>query len=233
MEMATRQPKKKFNLVGFLIKTVLPLAAIAAFVGALNFGPSKRLILEGPLKPYLAIAGSYWDQFSKPLHFIAQQQVITEKNREIQALNSQIDKDRKDLSSRDDKIKTLQNQVNGAKAAAANATPEAASSAAPGAVAANQGAAAAAAGAAAGAAPAAAAAPGASAAPSADDAAIKRTADVWAQMDADAVAGLVQKLPMDYVIRVLGQMSADQVAEVLGALPPKVAAQLTIARVSK
>jgi flagellar motility protein MotE (MotC chaperone) len=225
MEMATRQPKKKFNLVGFLIKTVLPLAAIAAFVGALNFGPSKRLILEGPLKPYLAIAGSYWDQFSKPLHFIAQQQVITEKNREIQALNSQIDKDRKDLSSRDDKIKTLQNQVASAKAASAqaNATPGASGTAAP-AVAANQGPA--------GAAPAA-AAPGASAAPSADDVAIKRTADVWAQMDADAVAGLVQKLPMDYVIRVLGQMSADQVAEVLAALPPKVAAQLTIARISK
>lgn len=232
MEMVTRQQKKKFNPVKALIKFGLPIAALGALYGAVVFPPSHRLIFEGPLKPYISIADSYWEQISKPLHFIAQQQTITEKNREIQALNAQIEKDRKDITSRDDKIKTLQNQVNSAKAAAAqaNAAAEAAVAAAgPAAPGAAKGAAAA--GAAAGAAPAAgAAAPGASAAPSAEDASIKRTADVWAQMDADAVAGLAQKLPMDYVVAVLGKMPADQVADILAALPPKVAAQLTVAR---
>jgi flagellar motility protein MotE (MotC chaperone) len=211
--MVTRQPKRKFKLGGLIRKVVLPLAALGALAGAVVWPPSHKIIFEGPLKPTLARIAPLADQLGRPLHFVAQQQTITEKNREIALLNTQVEQARKDLASRDDQIKALQGQANQAQRRGAAA--ESASSGPAGSTPGNaQTVAATGAG----------AAPAAAQPPNPD---VKRTATVWAQMDPESVAGLAQKLPIDYVVKVLGQMSADQVGQVMEALPPAVAAKIT------
>jgi flagellar motility protein MotE (MotC chaperone) len=209
--MVTRQPKRKFKIGTLIRKVVLPLAAIGALAGAIMWPPSHKIIFEGPLKPWFDKIQPLAEQLAKPLHFVAQQQTITEKNREIQTLNGQIEQGRKDLASRDDKIKALQAQVSGAQSQASAATPAPAGPAGPG----NGPQAVAAAG---------------PAAPSGADPDVKRTATVWAQMDPESVAGLAQKLPIDYVVRVLAQMTPDQVGQVMEAFPPDVAAKVTQAQ---
>jgi flagellar motility protein MotE (MotC chaperone) len=216
MEMPSRKPKRKLNIVGLIRNIVLPIAAIGALVGAILWPPSHKIIFEGPLKPMLAKVQPFFDQAEKPLHFVAQQQTITEKNREIQALDRQLEQARKDLASRDDRIKALQGQLNtaqnaGAAAAASAPTPAPARPAGGAQTVAAAGAEA-----------------GGAAGPVDPD--IKRTAAVWAQMGPDSVAGLAQKLPVDYVVRVMGQMSPDQVGQVMEALPPDLAAKITQAR---
>lgn len=217
MEMSTRKPKKKFKLGALIRNIVLPVAAIGALAGAIAWPPSHKIIFEGPLKPMLEKAAPVADQLGRPLHFVAQQQAITEKNRQIQALDAQVEQSRKDLAGRDDQIKTLQAQLNAARnpaGASANAAPQA-----PAAVSAGAAQTVASAG-----------SPGQAAAEPAVDPNVKRTATIWSQMDADAVAGLAQKLPLDYVVQVLGQMAPDAVGQVMEALPPDVAAKITQAR---
>jgi flagellar motility protein MotE (MotC chaperone) len=205
----TRQAKRRFRIGAAIRKVLLPVAALGALAGAVMWPPSHKIIFDGPLKPWIAKAQPLAEQAARPLHFVAQQQTITEKNREIQQLDAQLEQNRKDLSSRDDQIKALQGQLNGARAAA-NASTPAPAAAGPGAVAA------------------AAAAPAAGGgAPTQPDPDVKRTASIWSQMDAEAVAGLIQKLPTEYVVRVLAQMSPDEVGQVMEALPPQVAAKIT------
>jgi flagellar motility protein MotE (MotC chaperone) len=45
-------------------------------------------------------------------------------------------------------------------------------------------------------------------------------------MDPEKAAGLVQKLPTEYVARVFAQMSPDAVGPIMDALPPKTAAEI-------
>ncbi len=206
--MVTRKPKRKLKIGALVRKIVLPLAAIGALVGAIMWPPSHKIIFEGPLGPTIAKLGPVWEQVSRPLHFVAQQQTITEKNREIQILNGQVEQNRKDLAAREDRIKALETQVNGAQSSASAATPAPAPPG-PGAG---------------GAQAVAAAGAGTAGQPDPD---VKRTATVWAQMDPESVAGLAQKLPIDYVVRVLAQMTPDQVGQVMEALPPDVAAKIT------
>lgn len=211
--MVTRQPKRKFKLGGLIRKVVLPLAALGALAGAVVWPPSHKIIFEGPLKPTLAKIAPLADQLGRPLHFVAQQQTITEKNREIQALNAQIEQARKDLAGRDDQIKGLQGQLNQAQNRGAAASSTASSGPAAGTAGSAQ----------------TVAASGAGSAPagSQPDPDAKRTAAVWAQMDPESVAGLAQKLPIEYVVRVMAQMSPDQVGQVMEALPPALAAKIT------
>ncbi|TAM90349.1 hypothetical protein EPN42_06005 [bacterium] len=70
----------------------------------------------------------------------------------------------------------------------------------------------------------------ASPAPSEDVKLIARTAKIWDEMDPEAAAKIVQRLPDAYVARIFAEMDPDQVAEILGALPPKTAARLTATR---
>ncbi|MFN2462048.1 MAG: magnesium transporter MgtE N-terminal domain-containing protein [Candidatus Velthaea sp.] len=57
--------------------------------------------------------------------------------------------------------------------------------------------------------------------------ALKRTAAYWASMDAEKAAAVAQRLPDEYVNRVFAQMAPDAVADIMNALPAKVAAHLT------
>jgi flagellar motility protein MotE (MotC chaperone) len=56
---------------------------------------------------------------------------------------------------------------------------------------------------------------------------MRRTAAVWAAMDAESAAKVVQKLPQDYVARVFALMSPDAVGAILENLPASYAAQIT------
>jgi hypothetical protein len=56
---------------------------------------------------------------------------------------------------------------------------------------------------------------------------VKRTAAVWAGMDADKAADIINALPDAYVKSVLSQMPPDAVADIMSALPAKTAARLT------
>lgn len=214
MEMSTRKPKRKFKLGALIRKIVLPLAALGALAGAIMWPPSHKIIFDGPLKPMLAKIQPFLDGAGRPLHFVAQQQTITEKNREIQNLNAQVEQTRKELASRDDRIKALEGQLSAAanSGAAASAPTPAPGAARTGAQTV-----------------AAAGVPGA-ASSGAVDPDVKRAAAVWAQMGPDAVAALAQKLPIDYVVRVMDQMSPDQVGQVMEALPPDLAAKITQTR---
>ena len=56
---------------------------------------------------------------------------------------------------------------------------------------------------------------------------MRRTAQVWANMDATNAAKVVQRLPIPYVARVLALMSPDDAGAILDAVPPAFAAQVT------
>lgn len=56
---------------------------------------------------------------------------------------------------------------------------------------------------------------------------MRRTASVWAAMDAEAAAKVVQKLPQPYVARVFAAMPPDAVGAILENLPAGYAASLT------
>jgi len=56
---------------------------------------------------------------------------------------------------------------------------------------------------------------------------VKRAAAYWAAMDAEKAEAIAQRLPDGYVNRVFAQMSPDAVADIMNALPAKVAARLT------
>jgi hypothetical protein len=220
VNIATRKPKRKFKIGVFVRKVVLPVAALGALAGALVWPPSHRIIFEGPLKPTIDRVSPYVEQFGRPLTFVAQQQTIREKNREIQALDRQLEDVRKQLAGRDDQIKALQAQLNEARNRAASiqtpASPIPAATANPGGNAPVGGQVALGAGS------------GSNGPAVSPD--VKRTAAVWAQMDPESVAALAQKLPIEYVVRVMGQMSPDQVGQVLEALPPAVAAKIVRTR---
>jgi flagellar motility protein MotE (MotC chaperone) len=56
---------------------------------------------------------------------------------------------------------------------------------------------------------------------------MRRTAAIWAAMDAESAAKVVQKLPDDYVARVFALMSPDSVGAILENLPAAYSARLT------
>ena len=55
----------------------------------------------------------------------------------------------------------------------------------------------------------------------------RRTAQMWAAMDPDNAAKVIQKLPVSYAAHILALMSADSAGPILDALPPAFAAALT------
>ena len=208
--IATRERKRRLNLK----KLLLPVVAIAALGFALFWPPSQRAIsgfvVNGPLAPVWRIVGAIVTPLVGPLHFAAQEQVIADRNKQVEILNGQLEDQRKAVAARDQQITNLQNQVKQAQAAAAQA---AATTPAP--VLQKSAPANAAAGA---------AAPPA-AVTSSDDP--KRTAAVWGAMEPEAAAAVAQKLPPSYTARVLALMSADTAGALLGALPPDYAAKVS------
>lgn len=206
--IVTRQrPKKKFNPR----KLLLPVVAIIAIAFAFWWGPSRAritgFVTNGPLNPIVARVGAFFTPYLAPLHFAAQEQVIADRNRQIEGLGGEIESQRKDMASKDAQITALQFQIKQMQSAAAKAA-EASPSPAARPVAAN------------GEAP----APAATTSTTDDP---KHAAAVWATMDPEQAAAVAQKLPADYTAKVLALMSNDAAGQLLGALPADYAAKVS------
>jgi flagellar motility protein MotE (MotC chaperone) len=201
--IVTRQRKKPFPWR----RVLLPLAAVALLVAALSWAPSRTWIATGPLAPL-------WQSppvkaLSAPLNGVAEQQRIGSQEREIASLTQQLGDARSQLSDRAKQISQLQTQLNAAQDQAA--TAQAAKPAAGPAVQND--------------AQSSAVQPPDLAKQATPD--VQRTAQVWAAMDSEAAAKIVQQLPQDYVARVFAAMSPDAVGAILENLPASYAAKLT------
>jgi flagellar motility protein MotE (MotC chaperone) len=211
--IVTRQrPKRKFNPR----KLVLPVVAIAALAFALWWPPSQHRIVgfitNGPIAVIAGRVGAFFQPYLAPLHFAAQEQVIADRNHEIEALGGEIEGQRRDLSAKDAEISSLNLQIKQMQAAAqqaasATSTPQPAQQSAS-------------------------AAGGTAEAPPpqrfTDDP--KHEAAVWSSMDPEQAAALAEKLPPDFTAKVLALMDNDSAGALLGALPADYAAK--VARVA-
>lgn len=209
MSIITRQRKKKRSVRGLL----LPVVAIALLVAAIFWPPSRSWFQNGPLHPIWALTGAGWNVVAQPLHWAAQNQLIADKNRELRRLNALLDAQRAEVASKDERIKSVENQMKATLASIANATP----TPGPGAQG-PQGP------------PGAPGAPGASApqqvaVSGSSSSEIARTAAYWNSMDPEKAAAVVKKLPVEYVSKVFAKMPSDQVAEIMNSLPPSDAAK--------
>ena len=206
--IVTRQRKRRRNAR----RALLPLAAIAALTFALTWPPSHNVIVNSPLRPAFNAVGNVTSVVGRPLTFAAQQQTITEKNREIRTLSAQLDAQRQAKNDADTKVQHLQHQLSAAAnqpkptPAPAVHTPVAQSTGV-GALAATG------------------SAPSSNGAAPTDDE--KRLAATWAAMEPEKAAALIQRLPDDRVVRVLAAMDPDSAAGILNAVPAAVAARLS------
>lgn len=177
-------------------------ALIALIAVALRWQPSHdRLHAVAPIGKLMDTVATAFDAGS--LH-----QAIGQRDRQIARLQRQIASLQSDVQSREKQISALTTQVDqlGEQLAAAPQTPPSRTAGAQG------------------------VAPGRSAPSLGDAAQIERTAKIWDDMDPEAAAKIAQRLPDAYVARVFAKMQADQVAEILGAMPPKIAARLQATR---
>ncbi|MGH7662660.1 MAG: MotE family protein [Vulcanimicrobiaceae bacterium] len=208
--IVTRQrPKKKFNPRKF----ILPVVAIAAFAFAFWWPPSQKMIrgvfVSGPVVAVANRITAFFAPYLAPLHFAAQEQVIADRNRQIEALSGNLEGQRKDLAAKDTQISGLQTQIRQlqdayAKLAQATSAPAPVVRTASGNV------------------------EPATPQPTTDDP--KHAAAIWASMDPAQAAAVAQKLPPDYTAKVMALMDSDSAGALLGALPPTYAAK--VARVS-
>jgi flagellar motility protein MotE (MotC chaperone) len=188
---------------------ILPLLALVALAVALAWPPSHNAIANGPLKPVWSFTGGVLAQASRPISFTAQQQQLVERNREIRALNAQLEQSRQAQAADDARVAQMQQQVDSVlRQPKPTVAPLPRGSAGPGGAAqlAQNGA--------------------AGAAPTDDE---KRLAQTWAAMDPTKASALAQRLPVDEVSRILRSMDPDDAAEILNALPPKLGAQVSAA----
>jgi MgtE intracellular N domain len=222
--IVTRQRRKPFPWRMIL----LPAIAIALIVFAFVWAPSRNVIANGPLSPMYRVTGNAFANVAQPFHFAAQNQVITDRNRQIAVLSSQLAEAQSSVADKEKQVASLQGQIDQLQAEQASSrgnsspAPRPAASAAGGnAAAANN-------------------PPGAATAPpgaqtgslNGDLSAgattdMRRVGQYWASMDPENAAKIVERLPTSYVARVFALMSPDSVAQILDGLPPKYAAQLT------
>ena len=207
--IVTRQRRRTFPFR----KLLLPLVAIVLIAAAFVWTPSRNAIATGPLAPVWNAGASTADRVAAPFHFAAQNQVIADKNATIAKLQAQVTDLQTQGVAKDKQIAQLRSSLDAADAQNAAtrspaAKPASVDVAAPGA---------------AGGAPSFAAGDltvGATA-----DA--RRTAAVWAAMEPENAAKVVQKLPVPYVAHILALMSPDAVGPIMDALPAAYAAALT------
>jgi flagellar motility protein MotE (MotC chaperone) len=200
--IVTRRRKKPFPWR----RVLLPAVAVALLVAALSWAPSRNWIATGPLAPVWKSPAI--QAVAAPFNGMALQQRVGSQDRDISSLQQQLADARAQITDRNKQISQLQSQLNDAQTEAAQAK---------------------------------AARPAASAAPKAAAQAvvqsqdlstqatpdIQRTAQVWAAMDSESAAKIVQKLPQDYVARVFAAMSPEAVGAILENLPASYAAKLT------
>lgn len=196
--IVTRQRRKPFPWK----RVLLPLAAVALLAAALSWTPSRTWIAAGPLSPAWKALAPVWKPISAPFDVAGQMQTISAQRATIASLQKQLANANAQVTAGQKQISALQTQLNDAQQqeALAHAVKPAA--------------------------------PQPTAAPAGDLSSqatpdMQRTAAVWAAMDADAAAKIVQKLPQDYVARVFALMSPDAVGSILENLPPAYAARLT------
>lgn len=207
--IVTRRRRKPFPWK----RLILPAIAIALVIFAFVWGPSRSVITGGPLQPLMQNLGDRFTTIAAPFHFAAQNQVITDKNKQIVQLQSQITDLQNQSAAKDKQISSLNAQISQLQTTAANSRGAAAPapSSAPGAGTPNN--------------PVSATGGGDLASGATQD--MRRTAQVWANMDATNAAKVVQRLPIPYVARVLALMSPDDAGAILDAVPPAFAAQVT------
>ncbi|MGB6985086.1 MAG: hypothetical protein WBD74_03820 [Candidatus Aquilonibacter sp.] len=206
--IVTRRRRKPFPWK----RLILPVIAIGLIVFAFVWGPSRNVLTGGPLQPLLQNIGSRFNTIAAPFHFAAQNQVITDRNRQIVQLQGQITDFQSQLAAKDKQISSLNGQISQLQTQEANSRAAAApaTSAAPAAGGTN---------------PIAASSGGDLASGATQD--MRRTAQLWANMDASNAAKVIQRLPVPYVARVLALMSPDDAGAILDAVPAAFAAQLT------
>ena len=200
--IVTRRRKKPFPWR----RVLLPTVAVALLVAAFSWAPSRNWIATGPAAPLWKSPAV--QALAAPFNGMALQQRIGSQDRNIASLQQQLADARAQIADRDKQISQLQTNLNSAQTEAAQAKAATA------------------------AAPAAAKSADPNAAPGQDLSSqatpdIQRTAQVWAAMDSESAAKIVQKLPQDYVARVFAVMSPDAVGAILENLPAAYAAKLT------
>jgi len=178
-------------------RILFPLGVLAIAAFALWCGPSRALLAP------------VWKPVAKPFDVVSQQETISGQAEQLSSLMKQLADARAQIADRDKQISQLQTQINQSQqdAAAAQASKPGAQVAAVNS--------------------------GAQPAEVSSDlsqsatADMRRTAEVWAAMDSEASAKLIQKLPDAYVAREFALMSPDSVGVILENLPPAYAARLT------
>lgn len=200
--IVTRHRKARPHPARYLI----PLGALVVLAAALTWPPSHRVIANGPLQPVWSATATTGSMIARPLSFAAQQQTITDRNREIRDLDAQLELQRQAKAAAEARTQQLQQQLT----ALANQPREAPAPVrhvtAP-------------------------AAAGIAAAPAngttATSADARRLAATWAAMEPEKAAAIVQRLPDDAVTRVLAQMDADSAGAIMNALPASAAARIS------
>ncbi len=182
-------------------RIIVPLLAIAAVGFALGWPPSQRMIAGGPLKPVWNAGAGAGGVLARPLTFAAQQQTISDRNREIRDLDARLDQERRAKADAEARTQALQAHLT---ALANQPAPIESPRPVPTAVS---------------------AAPFAAAAPDAGE--TRRLAATWAAMEPERAAAVVEHLPDDQVSRVLAQMDADSAGAILNALPAASAARIS------
>ncbi len=209
--IVTRQRRKPFPWK----RLILPVIAIALVMFAFVWAPSRNVIVNGPMAPVWRASGTAYGAVAKPFNFAAQNELLTEKNKQLVALQKQVSDLQSQVSAKDKKISDLTGQVQQQQLQAANAKPapaaaapaQASTSANTGDVSASQS-----------------SGSDLAAGASAD---MRRTASFWGNMEPENAAKVIQRLPVPYVAHVMALMSPDGVGAILDALPPAYAAKLT------
>ena len=205
--IVTRRRRKAFPWKRY----AFPAAAIVLLIAAFAWTPSRTWIATGPLAPVWRAVQPAANTVAKPFDAAGQMRTISGLNGQIASLQKQLADARAQVSDRDKQISNLQSQLNSAQQDAAMAK-----AAKPSHATVTQQTAGAASAEAAGSDLAAQATPD-----------MRRTAAVWAAMDSEAAAKVVQKLPDDYVVRIFAIMPPDSVGAILENLPAAYAARLT------
>ena len=207
--IVTRRRRKPFPWK----RLILPVIAIALVAVAIVWAPSRNVITGGPMAPMMQKAGSTFDNVAAPFHFAAQNQLLTDRNRQIVQLQSQVTDLQSQVAAKDKQISSLNGQVAQLQAQAAATRADTPAPAAP----AQSGAQTTAGDSSA----------GIGTTTDSQTQTLRRTASYWANMEPDNAAKVIEKLPPPYVARVLAMMSADDAGAILDALPAAYAAQLT------
>jgi flagellar motility protein MotE (MotC chaperone) len=207
--IVTRRRRKPFPWK----RLILPAIAIALVAFVFIWAPSRSVITGGPMQPLMQNIGARFDAIAAPFHFAAQNQVITDKNKQIVRLQAQIAELQTQSAAKDKEIGSLNSQIGQLQTQAANSRGASFAPAAPTTVNAGQ------------ANPLAQSSGGDLTSGATQD--MRRTAQVWANMQPENAAKVIQRLPIPYVARVLALMSPDDAGAILDAVPPAFAANVT------